>query len=297
MASQTQIVISASRRTDIPAFYMTWFMERIEKKFFEKINPFNQKKSVVHATPDHVHTIVFWSKNFKPFLLGRFGEKLQKMGYHLFFNFTINSDSSLLEPNVPQLSERLDQLKELCSRFDPRTIYWRFDPVCYYREQSGRANNNLGDFSLISNHAAETGIGRCVTSFMDHYPKIKRRVSPLSGVSFIDPAVDKKIEVLGCMEKELAEKKIHLYVCCEKELMGALPGSSSIRGSSCIPSDYLVALFGGTLSLAKDPGQRIKDGCGCRVSIDVGGYQQHPCFHNCLFCYANPTGRPAPSLL
>jgi len=289
MAAQKQIVISASRRTDIPAFYMPWFMGQIEAGFFERINPFNRKISQVAATPDHVHTIVFWSKNFKPFLAGRYGETLQQMGYGLFFNFTINSDSSLLEPNVPPLEERLEQLSALCSRFDPRSVQWRFDPVCYFRDQNGRMNNNLSDFSHIAAHAADKEITRCITSFMDHYQKIKRRTVPLSGISFIDPAVDKKLGVLGGMEKILTEKKIQLYVCCEKELTNALPAGSSVRGSSCIPSDYLLELYGGTLSLARDQGQRIEKGCGCRVSVDIGGYQQHPCFHNCLFCYANPT--------
>ncbi|MBL7195302.1 MAG: DUF1848 family protein, partial [Desulfobacterales bacterium] len=112
-----KIVISASRRTDIPAFYMRWFMEQIQNKYFEVINPYNRHVSVTPARPDMVHTIVFWSKNFGPFIEGKFGEKLLKMGFNLFFNFTINSDSPILEPNVPPLKERLKQLEYLCGNF------------------------------------------------------------------------------------------------------------------------------------------------------------------------------------
>ena len=94
MKHSDQIVISASRRTDIPAFYMDWFMEQIKKEVFEVTNPYNRRKSIVPATPDKVHTIVFWSKNFAPFIKGRFGQTLLRMGYNLFFNFTINSNMS-----------------------------------------------------------------------------------------------------------------------------------------------------------------------------------------------------------
>ena len=104
-----KIVVSASRRTDIPAFYMKWFMVQIEKGRFDVPNPFNQRVFSICVRPDVVHTIVFWSKNFGPFIEGRYADRLEKIGYPLFFNFTINSGSSLLEPNILPLEKRLDQ--------------------------------------------------------------------------------------------------------------------------------------------------------------------------------------------
>ncbi|MDA3897170.1 MAG: DUF1848 family protein, partial [Desulfobacteraceae bacterium] len=124
----SKIVLSASRRTDIPAFYMDWFMERIDKGFFETVNPFNQKKTIVPATPDHVHTIVFWSKDFARFIDGGFGDRLKKKGFHLFFNFTVNSEVSFLEPNIPPIENRIRQANILCKQFGPEAIFWRFDP-------------------------------------------------------------------------------------------------------------------------------------------------------------------------
>ena len=85
MSEQTQIVISASRRTDIPAFYLKWFMAQVERGYFEVINPYIRQITIVLAAPQEVHTIVFWSKNFGPFLKKRIGEQLQKRGYNLFF--------------------------------------------------------------------------------------------------------------------------------------------------------------------------------------------------------------------
>ena len=189
-------IISASRRTDIPAFYMPWFMGQIGKGSFEVTNPFNQRVSCVTATPDRVHTIVFWSKNFGPFLNNCYGEQLLKLGYHLFFNFTINSECTELEPNVPPLKKRLEQLEHLSRRFGPLTINWRFDPLCFYKTGVGALQDNLHDFAIIAGKAAEFGIERCITSFMDHYPKINRRLSARPGFAFIDPAPEKKIEIL-----------------------------------------------------------------------------------------------------
>jgi hypothetical protein len=288
MKQADQIVISASRRTDIPAFYMDWFMEQIKKGVFDVVNPYNRRKSKVPATPDKVHTIVFWSKNFDPFIKGGFGEKLSAMGYNLFFNFTLNSNSSLLEPRIPSLARRLDQLRELSRNYDPRTLNWRFDPLCFFRFDKQPVKNNLDDFSRIAAWASQCGISRCITSFMDDYAKIKKRIASMPGFSFIDPALSEKINILLKMEKELAGKNIDLYACCEKEVLDSLPSGSGIRSSSCIPSDLFVEIFGGDLSLKRDIGQRTEKGCGCMVSMDIGSYHLHPCYHNCLFCYANP---------
>jgi hypothetical protein len=289
MHSPPKIVISASRRTDIPAFYMPWFMAQISKGFFEVANPFNQRISIVPATPPEVHTIVFWSKNFGAFIKENYGERLRRQGYQLFFNFTINSEDVLLEPNVPPLSERLDQLRYLCDQFDPRAINWRFDPICFYRTGSGALNDNLQDFAGIAKKAAAGGIERCITSFMDHYPKINKRLSTRPGFAFVDPPLTTKAKTLLDMQARLAALNIHLATCCEKDVLEALAPDTSIKPSACIPNDILLELYGGDLSLKRDTGQRVKAGCGCRVSTDIGSYRLQPCYHNCLFCYANPT--------
>jgi hypothetical protein len=291
MTAATKIVLSASRRTDIPAFYMPWFMAQIDKGQFTVVNPFNRRESVVPATPDHVHSIVFWSKNFGVFLEKRFGQRLQERGYHLFFNFTINSDSPRLEPKVPPLPDRLAQLEKLCRRFTPEAINWRFDPICYFKSGNDRIRNNLQGFDRIAETAEGLGITCCITSFMDDYAKVRKRTVAIPEFDFVDlPAAEKIAQILN-MEAALADKKIRLYTCCEKELLNALPQNSTVERSSCIPNDLLQKLFGGNISLKQDRGQRVSAGCGCRVSVDIGSYRQHPCYHNCLFCYANPTSK------
>ncbi len=288
MGDSNKIIISASRRSDIPAFYMPWFMERIAAGFFEVENPFNGRVSIVPAALSKVHSIVFWSKNFGPFLESGYGEKLSKQGYRLFFNATVNSESAVLEPNLPPLNLRLDPLARLCRRFGPETVNWRFDPLCFFRTAAGLPADNLSDFSRIAARAREYGIRRCITSFMDHYPKIRRRLSGYPGVTFFDPPLEKKVEIIGRMETELAAADIRLFVCCEKEILDGLPPDSKVTGSACIPGELLRDLFDGRLPLKRDGGQRVKAGCGCQVSTDIGSYRRQPCYHNCLFCYANP---------
>jgi len=289
MNPDTKIVISASRRTDIPAFYMPWFMAQISKGFFEVVNPFNQRVSVVPATTRDVHSIVFWSKDFGAFIDKGHGRRLLQMGYQLFFNFTINSDSPDLEPRVPTLNERLGQLEQLSRQYGPDAVNWRFDPICLYNNGQGNRCDNLSQFSAIADKAAGWGISRCITSFMDHYPKIRRRLAARPGFEFIDPPLSEKVKIIIDMEARLAALDIQLSTCCEKDLILALPATSSVTHSSCIPNDLLMELYAGRLCLKKDTGQRVKAGCGCKVSVDIGAYRQQPCYHNCLFCYANPT--------
>jgi hypothetical protein len=291
MNSPSKIVISASRRTDIPAFYMPWFTGQIKRGFFEVVNPFNRQVRKVPATPAEVHTIVFWSKNFALFLKENHGQKLQEAGYHLFFNFTINSNAPLLEPHVPPLDIRLIQLEQLCDRFGSSVINWRFDPICFFKTRNGALQDNLKDLKRIAVKAADCGIKRCITSFLDFYSKIDKRIAALPGFSFSDPPLNIKKRTILNIEQLLSAYKINLKLCCEKEVLNALPQDSSVTESSCIPSDLLMKLFGGNLSLKKDAGQRIRKGCGCKVSVDIGSYHLHPCFHNCLFCYANPASK------
>ena len=288
-----RIVLSASRRTDIPAFYMDWFMERIDAGFFETVNPYNQKQTTIPASPDHVHTIVFWSKNFGPFLNGGYGGRLRQKGYHLFFNFTVNSESPVLEPNLPAIDLRMKQAEALCEIFGPATVSWRFDPICFYTLSDGSTDNNLQDFPKLAEFMASIGILRCITSFMDHYPKILRRPKLYPEFAFIEPDMEQKVAVLMKMAAILAPTPVKLHSCCEKEVLSALPPGAGVTASACIPNRLLVDLFGGGLSFKKDVGQRTTQGCGCMISTDIGIYNEHPCHHNCLFCYANPAADKA----
>jgi DNA repair photolyase len=286
-------IISASRRTDIPAFYLDWFMERIRQGFFNVTNPYNKVTKKIDSRPDKIHTIVFWSKNYAPFLKAEVHDELKKMGYNLFFHFSINSESAVLEPGVPPLKERLLQLEKLCKKNDPNNIVWRFDPVCYYKTSSGSVGNNLSDFVEIAEKASDLGISKCITSFADKYRKIKKRVQFLKNQGMNVPMLEdiaqsKKMDIIERMANLLDKNGIELALCSERKLFSDIIKKENISESACISGKLFAELFKGEPVIKRDYGQRASLGCQCTQSVDIGSYELHPCLHNCLFCYANP---------
>ncbi len=290
-----KIVLSASRRTDIPAFYMNWFMNGLDAGAFEVENPVSRRITRVPASPETVHTIVLWSKNFGPFLRQGYAQELHRRGYHLFFHFTLNAEDRLLEPRIPPLESRLEQMAHLARQVPPDAITWRFDPLCFYRCPGSRLRNNLEGFATIARRVAGLGITRCTTSFMDHYPKIDRRLHAHPGLRFEDPSLERRLEILLGMEAVCRSLGMDLSLCCEAELVTALPADSRIHPGACISHKLLLRLYGGTLSCKPDRTQRRSQGCGCQQSRDIGSYRRQPCYHNCLFCYANPCPAAPPS--
>ena len=285
-----KIVLSASRRTDIPGGYTPWFLEGIKKGCFTVTNPFNRQTRTLDARPSHVHSIVFWSKNYTTFIeLGAPGI-LDQMGYNLFFNFTINSSSPLLEPGVPKTEHQLDQAARLCDQFSPDQVAWRFDPICFF-EKDGKPTDNLKEFESISQAMAGMGITRCITSFYDPYKKVDlrlRRMAESKGpvIKFVDPGLGTRHQIIRDMAATLKSKNIKLYLCCEAGLYNSLGPLDNLYENACINGKLLKKLFGGFPETSRDYGQRTKQGCFCSKSVDIGSYDIHPCFHNCLFCYA-----------
>ena len=291
---ETAHVLSASRRTDIPAFYLDWFMDHIDKEQFPVTNPYTRQTRWITVHPDRFHTLVFWSKDFGPFLRSKAGETLIKKGFNLFFNFTVNSESPVLEPAVPALPRRLEQIRQLTDRFDPRAVVWRFDPICFYKTAPQRGTeDNFSDFSTIADVAGSRSIKKCVTSFFDTYAKINRRLTFLNRrddakTVFIQPDMSKKVTIIKKMEQRLAANNMRLSLCCEKEIFSRLGPDSGVSQNACIDGNYLKSIYNGNPVTQRDYGQRSKMGCQCTRSVDIGSYDRHPCHHNCLFCYANP---------
>ena len=276
-----QTVISASRRTDIPAFYADWFISRLDAGHFRLVNPFNGRARKVPVGESSVHSIVFWSKNYGPLL-----ERLSRLkDRRLFFQFTLNSENALLEPGVPPLAGRKEQMKLLVGIFGARAVRWRFDPVVCY-ESDGRRHDNLSEFESLLDFAAGLGLEACTISFMDPYRKIEARQRLIPGFRFLYPEHPEMAETASSMAAQAAGRGITLFTCCEKELARA--GIDNLRGAGCIDHHILMELYGGSLSAAPDRGQRRSSGCLCHLSIDVGNYREQPCRCGCLYCYANP---------
>lgn len=293
MAADHPIILSASRRTDIPGCYTPWFLAQIEQGWFDVTNPYTRQERRVSTGTKDVHSIVFWSKNYGPFLDLCAHRLLTEKGYSLFFNFTINSAEPLLEPKVPLLDQRLAQARQLIEAFGPESLYWRFDPICFYRTPEGVRQNNLNDFLSIARFLSRLGVRRCVTSFYDNYRKIQYRLNRLEKTGcrvprFFEPNDEMRLRIIQRMEKTLKQLNMDLFLCCEKPLFDEISEKTDVRENACIDGQRLKKLFGGTPDTGRDRGQRSKHGCRCTKSVDIGSYQDHPCGHNCLFCYANP---------
>jgi hypothetical protein len=122
------MIISASRRTDIPAFYADWFMNRIRDGYFYRVNPFNSRQiSGFSLKPEHVEAICFWTKNPRPLM--QHLDELDRRGFKYYFQFTLNPYNSIFEANVPPLQERIAAFRELAGRIGPERVIWRYDPV------------------------------------------------------------------------------------------------------------------------------------------------------------------------
>jgi len=275
-------VISASRRTDIPAFYMNWFMESIRRGYFEFENPVSHKIIRVDATQKNTAAIVFWSRNYAP-LMPHLSELSDH--YRLWFHFTINTLNKTLEPKVPNPDIQLAQLRELTKKVEPRAITWRFDPIVLWKEK-GKLKNNLDGFRRLAHEVSRAGITRCYTSFMTHYRKIQRRLQKHPHIVFVDPPTEEKVELLFSLHEIAKSKGIQLHLCCQPEILKALPGDTLILPASCVDGRMISEVYGIRVSKARDTGQRM--GCGCTRSRDIGSYQKQICHYHCLYCYANP---------
>jgi len=265
-------VISASRRTDIPAYYLDRLISFIKQGFAEVRNPFSGVKYVVSLRPDDVHTLVFWSKNFRHFLK----KSSLFADYNLYFLFTIN-DMPHLEPGTPHLGERLEQLQELAQRYGPERIAWRYDPVIFTGDGPV---SDVETFSRIGEKIVNSGVTRTIFSFLDMYGKVRKRSEKLK-LNFLDPPEEVKIEYAVKLAGIANELGLSLECCCEK--LGDIEG---ITESSCINGHLLSELAGEPARLTKDTGQR--EACNCTLSRDIGSYHDMPCPNGCLYCYANP---------
>ncbi len=273
--TSTKRIISASRRTDIPAFYGRWFMRRVEEGFVGIVNPFGGRRYIASLRPEDVTCFVFWSKDFTPFLDPL--EALDRLGYRSYFNYTITGAPPLFETDVDK-ARALDTMKALSRRYSPKHINWRFDPIVISSLSDG--THYLREFERLAG-ALEGVVERCFFSFVMRYNKVKRNFAELertAGVRTIDCDQAFKTELIQKLAVRAAAHGIRLYSCCGDCLVGA-----SIHKAHCIDGALIEELFFPDGLVYKE--KPTRDGCGCTESIDIGTYDTCP--HGCIYCYAN----------
>ncbi len=268
------MIISASYKTDIPAFYGDWFINRLNVGYCRIINPYNKKVREVSLKREDVSGFVFWTKNLGPFI-----DKLKiikQLKYPFVIQYTMHGYPRVLESSVVCADQSIKYIKYVAKEYGSRIIVWRYDPIIFSSITSREFH--IKNFKNISERL-EGSTDEVVVSFAQIYKKTQHNMNCASkrfGFTWNDPENDIKSE----LAKELSEianlYNIKLTMCSQRSFV-----SSSIKAARCIDANRLSDVAGYRIR-ANLKGNRPD--CGCYESIDIGDYDTCP--HGCIYCYA-----------
>jgi len=264
------MIISASRRTDIPAFYSEWFINRINDGYLMTRNPMNKYQvGKINLNPELIDCIVFWSKNPANMI-----PKLNQLkDYNYYFQFTLNPYPRYIEKGLPPLSELIDTFKRLSDKIGSKRVIWRYDPILLTDEIS--VDYHRREFEKLAS-ALQNYTSRCVISFIDMYKKCDRNLKPIT----IRNMTSNDMRMVGYSFSQIAKTyNIEVETCAELINLQDM----GIRHGKCIDDKLIEKIIQKPLDVKKDKNQRLE--CGCVSSIDIGAY--NTCPHHCLYCYAN----------
>ena len=265
------MIVSASRRTDIPTFYSEWFYNRIKEGFLYVRNPMNAHQiSRIDLSPDVVDCIVFWTKNPIP-MIERVSE-LEKYVY--YFQFTLNAYGKDIETNVPSKNDFIiPAFQKLSSLIGKERVVWRYDPIFineyytieYHKKYFQALCSKLSKFTE-----------KCTVSFIDLYKNTARNIKRFNIQTLSN---DDVLELMSYFIFVAKNEGIYIDTCAEEYDLSSL----GITHACCIDKQRLERLGNYTLKIGKDKNQRGV--CGCIESIDIGMY--NTCENGCAYCYAN----------
>ena len=265
------MILSVSRRTDIPSYYSAWFFERLKEGFVYTRNPMNPKQiSRLELSPETIDCIVFWTKNPEP-MLSRLSE-LEPYSY--YFQFTLTSYGTDVEANVPHKREvMIPVFQRLSEIIGSKRVIWRYDPILFTKRYT--PEYHVKAFRQMA-EALRGYTEKCVISFVDTYAKNKKNMQAL-GVYELPK------EELEDFAKELCdiarENGMVMGSCAEQIDLAAC----GIAHNACIDKTLIEEIIGCKLKGVQDKNQRGE--CRCMESIDIGTY--HTCGNGCVYCYAN----------
>jgi len=264
------MILSASRRTDIPALYGEWFKHKIHQGFLYVKNPYNkhQVRKIV-LSPDNIDCIVFWTKNPEPFI--HIIPELSN--YDFYFHFTLNNYPKEIESGIPALKDRISTFRNISSIIGSHRIIWRYDPILFTEDFD--CKKHIESFKYIaSNLSGYTE--QCITSILTEYRHTKRNMLPYSLPGKNDA------ETFIHRLNDITDKyKIKLSTCCTP--------FKGIETAACIDKNLIEKITGNKLNLHKDRNQR--ENCNCAGSVDIGSYDT--CTNGCLYCYGTTSHQRA----
>ena len=265
------MILSVSRRTDIPAFYSEWFMNRMHEGFVLVRNPMNYHQvSRVSLSPTVIDCIVFWTKNAEPML--PFLDEVSKK-YPFYFQYTLNGYDGDIERNLPALEKKIHTFKKISHQIGSEKVIWRYDPILLTEKYT--IDWHIGRFQQIAK-ALKGYTDTSVFSFVDIYDKVKSNVK---GLDMRSCTIEEMALVAKAFSEITKENGMILQTCAEAIDLDQY----EIQHGCCIDRKKIEAITGKSLDAKKDQNQRPE--CGCLESIDIGQY--NTCRHGCRYCYAN----------
>ena len=263
------MIISASRRTDIPAFYSEWFMNRLKEGYALIPNPRNTDRlGRVELSPENVDCIVFWTKN--PIPMFDKLEALEKMGYKYYFQFTLTPYDKSIESNLPSKSELIQAFSRLSKKTSAERVVWRYDPIIIDEKHS--VAWQIEKFSEMAEQL-KAYTKRCIISFVDPYKSI--------GDTFRSLTINEMTAVASEFSSVAKKYNVALFTCAEAIDLSQY----GISHASCIDKNLIERIIGSTINAKSDANQRAA--CRCIESVDIGAYDTCP--NGCTYCYATST--------
>ncbi len=265
------MILSVSRRTDIPNYYSEWFYNRIKEGFLYVRNPMNPHQiSKINLSSDIVDCIVFWTKNPANMIPGL--QELQN--YKYYFQFTLTGYGKDVEPYLPdKRNDIIKTFQKLSENIGSEKVIWRYDPILFNEKYI--PEYHIKAFEEIASQL-NGYTHKVVISFMDLYAKTKRNTEKLNIKEISNSEIK---EIAGKMAKIAIKNKLSIETCAEQ----IDPKEVGIAHGSCIDKDLTEQIIGCRLKVNKDKNQR--DECGCFESVEVGTY--NTCKNGCKYCYAN----------
>ena len=269
------MIVSASRRTDIPAFYAPWLMGRLQEGFALVKNPMvSHRFSRVSLDPRCVDAIVFWTKNASPMM--DVLDDITSMGYMYYFQYTLTPYDTDVERYLPPKATLVDNFRALSTKLGPHRVVWRYDPIIgppyfstnYHVEAFGKLCEALAGYT-----------DTCVISFMDAYARLRRQPRLAASV----PGPDSIRALCAALAPIAAAYQLPLAACAEAMDLREY----GIQPSSCIDPLRISRLLGVPLKAPTHPNPRAA--CRCAESVDIGAYDT--CAHGCTYCYATRSSR------
>ncbi len=268
------MIVSASYRTDIPAFYGTWFLNRLRSGQCRVVNPYGGPDYLVALTPEAVDGFVFWTRNAKPFLPVL--EEIAAGGFPFFVQYTITDYPRALEPSVVGYRDAVVLVDQLARRYGRRAVVWRYDPV--FLTSLTPPDWHLRNFAELAS-MLRGATDEVVLSFAHIYAKTRTnsdRAARRHGFTWWDPDQETKSALLGELAVIARESGLRPTLCSQPALL-----DDAIEPAACVDAARLSDLAGRPIK-ARTKGNR--PGCLCAESRDIGAYDTCP--QGCVYCYA-----------